>query len=210
MSRKAAFAFIAAHIPAAAKAIDEAQAYVASDPPGSLAKSRLAAEVLIKSLGRGARLARQDRETAETYLRRVAEAGKLPHEVSDAFHRVRILGNAAVHENRGSAADANEALDRLAVIGDWLAARAGQANGKPRRAAARKAFAPAPGPRRPAKAPTEAKARTSRTPAKPSAQPARARGSGPIRGLFWLVALLMALFVALRWLPHLLHALPQR
>jgi len=213
VSRKAAFAVITAHIPAAARAIDEAQAYVASDPPGSLAKSRLAAEVLIKSLGRGARLARQDRETAESYLRRVAEAGRLPPEVSDAFHRVRILGNAAVHENRGSAAEANEALERLAVIGDWLAARARpQPSRRPRRPPSPKGPA-APGvgaaraPKRSGKAkPKPGAAGAVRNPTKPLA-PTRPRGSGLVRGLFWVIALVVALFVALRWLPHLLRTL---
>ena len=93
----------------------QAVAVFASDPPTSIAKLRLFAEVLAKRAAAKVGLLPLPNETQQTLVDRLFDRSVIGATQRTIFHQLRRAGNAAVHENRG---DANEALHQLRMARD--------------------------------------------------------------------------------------------
>ncbi|WP_201860152.1 type I restriction-modification system endonuclease [Microvirga soli] len=97
-----------------------AERYFRDDPSTSLVKIRQFAELLSKLIAARNAAYSGERETFEEVLRRLSYDRILPREVADLFHRIRKLGNAAVHEAKGSHAEALSALKLARELGVWF------------------------------------------------------------------------------------------
>ena len=114
------FQHLAAADPQLARLGELAERLFHFDPPTSIAKTRLFAELLAKQVAARGGLELLPRATFEDVLRLLREGGLLPREVGDVFHYVRRVGNVAVHENRGSLGDALGALKLAGQLGNWF------------------------------------------------------------------------------------------
>lgn len=97
-----------------------AESYFRNDPATAIVKLRQFAELLAKLTAASVGAYRDDRETFEEILRRLAFERALPREVADIFHSLRKLGNVAVHEARGSHSDALSSLKLARQLGIWF------------------------------------------------------------------------------------------
>jgi type I restriction enzyme R subunit len=61
-----------------------------------------------------------ERETFEETLRRLSYERIVPREAADLFHALRKFGNAAVHEARGTLAEALSGLRFARQLGIWF------------------------------------------------------------------------------------------
>ena len=97
-----------------------AERYFREDPPTCLIKLRQLAELVAKLVAARTATYAGDRETFEETLRRLSYERLVPREVSDLFHRIRSLGNAAAHENRGGHSEALSGLKLARQIAVWF------------------------------------------------------------------------------------------
>lgn len=97
-----------------------AERYFRDDPSTCLYKIRQFAELLAKLIAARHGLYEGERDTFDETLRRLRLDRVLPREVADVFHRVRILGNAAVHEAAGGHVEALNALKFARQLGVWF------------------------------------------------------------------------------------------
>lgn len=104
------FAYLAHHDTRLVALATQAEEVFASDPPTSIAKLRLFAEVLAKRAAAKVGLLPLPNETQQTLVDRLFDKSVIGATQRTIFHDLRRAGNAAVHENRG---DANEALHQL-------------------------------------------------------------------------------------------------
>ncbi len=104
------FAYLAHHDARLVALATQAEEVFASDPPTSIAKLRLFAEVLAKRAAAKVGLLPLPNETQQTLVDRLFDKSVIGATQRTIFHQLRRAGNAAVHENRG---DANEALHQL-------------------------------------------------------------------------------------------------
>ena len=104
------FAYLAHHDARLVALATQAEEVFASDPPTSIAKLRLFAEVLAKRAAAKVGLLPLPNETQQTLVDRLFDKNVIGATQRTIFHDLRRAGNAAVHENRG---DANEALHQL-------------------------------------------------------------------------------------------------
>ncbi|AKV04339.1 Type I restriction-modification system, restriction subunit R [Labilithrix luteola] len=104
------FAYLAHHDARLVALATQAEEVFASDPPTSIAKLRLFAEVLAKRAAAKVGLLPLPNETQQTLVDRLFDKSVIGATQRTIFHDLRRAGNAAVHENRG---DANEALHQL-------------------------------------------------------------------------------------------------
>ncbi len=104
------FAYLAHHDARLVALATQAEEAFASDPPTSIAKLRLFAEVLAKRAAAKVGLLPLPNETQQTLVDRLFDKSVIGATQRTIFHDLRRAGNAAVHENRG---DANEALHQL-------------------------------------------------------------------------------------------------
>ncbi len=104
------FAYLAHHDTRLVALATQAEEVFASDPPTSIAKLRLFAEVLAKRGAAKVGLLPLPNETQQTLVDRLFDKSLIGATQRSIFHDLRRAGNAAVHENRG---DANEALHQL-------------------------------------------------------------------------------------------------
>ena len=97
-----------------------AERYFRDDPSTSIFKVRQFAELLCKIIA--ARNARylDEKETFDETLRRLSFENILPDEVARLFHALRKSGNSAVHEVKGTHADALFALKIARQLGIWF------------------------------------------------------------------------------------------
>lgn len=104
------FAYVAHHDARLVALATQAEEAFASDPPTSIAKLRLFAEVLAKRAAAKVGLLPLPNETQQTLVDRLFEKSVIGALQRSIFHDLRRAGYAAVHENRE---DANEALHQL-------------------------------------------------------------------------------------------------
>jgi chaperonin cofactor prefoldin len=104
-----------------AELLNQAERYLAVDPAASLVKTRTFSELLARQVGAEHGLNRDDQETADDFLRRLASAGHLSNGISELFHEIRVAGNAAVHENDGTVEDARSSLQSARRLDEWYA-----------------------------------------------------------------------------------------
>src|SRR5712692_7808011 len=98
----------------------QAERYFREDPSTAIIKLRQFAELMAKLVAARNALYRGERETFEETLRRLAYERLIPKEAADVFHALRKLGNPAVHELKGSHAEALTALKFARQLGLWF------------------------------------------------------------------------------------------
>src|SRR5689334_7434267 len=94
-----------------------AEHYFRQDPSTAIFKLRQFAELLAKLIAAQHATYLGERESFEDTLRRLSYERILPREAADVFHALRKVGNVAVHEARGSHADALTALKLARQLG---------------------------------------------------------------------------------------------
>jgi type I restriction enzyme R subunit len=114
------FGFLGDHDPDLVKIGALAERYFRDDPPTALIKLRQFAELLSKLIAARNALYVGERETFEDTLRRLSYERILPREAADLFHAIRKFGNAAVHEHRGTHAEALSGLRFARQLGIWF------------------------------------------------------------------------------------------
>src|SRR5690349_4774476 len=97
------FAFLAHHDTRLVALATQAEGTFANDPPSSVAKLRLFAEVLAKRAAAKVGLLPSPNETQQALVDRLFEKNVIGATQRSLFHDLRRAGNAAVHENRGDA-----------------------------------------------------------------------------------------------------------
>lgn len=83
-----------------------AESYFRSDPPAALLKLRLFGEALAKQVVARHGLTTSSSATFDELLREGRTHGIFPQQVPDLLFQIKRWGNAAAHEDRGSATDA--------------------------------------------------------------------------------------------------------
>ncbi len=90
------------------------------DPPASISKVRMLAEDLAQLAAARMSLYVDRREAQIDLLRRLRDKGIVTAEVHDAFHAIRKAGNAAAHDNSGTASDALSQLRLGYFVAVWF------------------------------------------------------------------------------------------
>src|SRR5438477_9286151 len=114
------FAFLAAHDQGLARLGALAEWAFHHDPPTTLGKLRLFAELLAKLAAARHALEILPGESFDTVLRLLRDGGVLPRQPADLFHYLRRVGNAAVHDNVGTPAEALSTLKQARQLGIWF------------------------------------------------------------------------------------------
>ncbi|WP_249167156.1 DEAD/DEAH box helicase family protein [Bradyrhizobium sp. JYMT SZCCT0428] len=114
------FGFLILHDPMLVQLGGQAERYFKEDPAISLFKLRQFAELLSKIIAARHALYRDERETFEETLRKLSYARVMPKETADVFHFLRKVGNSAVHEAKGTHAEAMSALKFARQLGIWF------------------------------------------------------------------------------------------
>jgi type I restriction enzyme R subunit len=120
MQSTANFGFLAAHDSKLVQLAGLAERYFSDDPATAIIKLRQFAELMSKLIAAQHALYEGERETFEAILRRLSFERIIPKEAADVFHALRKVGNSAVHEARGSHADALTALKFARQLGIWF------------------------------------------------------------------------------------------
>lgn len=90
------------------------------DPPTTIVKVRQFTEVLTRLVAAKQGALTVPGEGFADMLMRLQRTRLLPDKAADIFHHLRRLGNAAAHEDRGSAAQALSALKLARELGIWF------------------------------------------------------------------------------------------
>ena len=90
------------------------------DPPASISKVRVLAEVLAQLAAARMGVYVDRREAQIDLLRRLRDKGIVTADVYDAFHAIRKAGNAAAHDNSGTASDALSQLRLGYFVAVWF------------------------------------------------------------------------------------------
>jgi len=114
------FGFLVSHDPGLARLGALAEWAFHYDPPTTLGKLRLFGELLAKLVAARHALEILPRENFETVLRSLRDRGVLPRQPAELFHYLRRVGNAAVHDNLGTPAEALSALKQARQLGIWF------------------------------------------------------------------------------------------
>jgi Domain of unknown function (DUF4145) len=91
-----------------------------------LGKLRLFAELLAKLVAARHAIEILSGESFDTVLRLLRDQGLLPRQPAELFHYLRRVGNAAVHDNVGTPAEALTALKLARQLGVWYVRSYGQ------------------------------------------------------------------------------------
>jgi type I restriction enzyme, R subunit len=91
-----------------------------TDAPTSIGKTRSFAELLAKEITARVGLEIDLPGKFEELLRQLRDEGLLPRDASELLHYIRRVGNAAIHENSGSAGDALTALKAAWQLSVWF------------------------------------------------------------------------------------------
>ncbi|WP_420140027.1 type I restriction-modification system endonuclease [Sphingomonas sp.] len=114
------FSFLAAHSPQLAKLGRLAERYFADDPPTALVKLRQFAEITAKEVAARQALLRDPRASFDEILRNLRARSILQREIADLFYHLKRAGNAAAHDDTGTAGDALTCLKIARAIGIWF------------------------------------------------------------------------------------------
>ncbi len=98
----------------------QAERYFRDDPSTTIGKLRQFAELLVKLIAAHHAEYSGERETFEETLRRLCDLRIIPKETANVFHILRKLGNDAIHEAKGSHADALKSLKFARQLGIWF------------------------------------------------------------------------------------------
>lgn len=120
MVTTANFGFLRAHDATLAGLGGLAERYFREDPSTSLMKLRQFAELMAKLIAAHHAVYSDTRGGFEETLQRLSYERILPREVADVFHRLRKLGNVAVHEAKGTHAEALSGLKLARELGVWF------------------------------------------------------------------------------------------
>lgn len=97
-----------------------AEHYLHDDPVTAIFKLRQFAERASKTVAARHAVYLGEHETFEERLRRLSLERIIPKQIADLFHGLRKMGNKAVHDERGSHADALTALKFAWQLGVWF------------------------------------------------------------------------------------------
>lgn len=114
------FAFLEAHSPQLTKLGRLAEHHFFGDPTTALIKLRQFAEFTAKDIAARQAVLPSHQVSFDDVLRILRQRSVLQREVADLFYHLKRVGNVAVHEDRGSAADALTALKIARAIGIWF------------------------------------------------------------------------------------------
>lgn len=106
-----------------------AERYFHDDAPGALIKLRQFAELMAKEVAARHALLPFPTATFDEVLRTLKFKAVLPREIAEIFYHLKRLGNAAAHENAGSARDALAALKIAREAAIWFYRSYGEATG---------------------------------------------------------------------------------
>lgn len=114
------FWFLAVHSQQLAGLGALAEQYFADDPPGALIKLRQLGEFLAKEVAASHGLLPVGGASFDDVLRTLRVRAILPREISEFLYHLKRLGNAAAHENVGTAGDALTALKLARNTAVWF------------------------------------------------------------------------------------------
>lgn len=100
------FEFLTAGAPRLLRLARLAERYFADDPPGALIKLRQLGEFMAKDIAARHGLLPATSISFDESLRVLKARAILPRQVADMFYHLKQAGNAAAHEDRGTASDA--------------------------------------------------------------------------------------------------------
>lgn len=118
-ARSLNFQFLGVHGPKVEEPAAQAERLVWIDAAACVGKVRMLAEVLAAGMAMRLRIYVPGEAQADV-LRKLDGAGALSDEVREIFHAVRKAGNAALHENRASTADARAHLRNAWHLALWF------------------------------------------------------------------------------------------
>ncbi len=114
------FSFLADHDLQLTRLAALAERYFADDPNTCLIKLRQFGELLAQQTAARYGLFNSTEEPQADLLRRLKLDGGLPRQVLDLFHQIRILGNAASHQQQGTHTEALVALKLSRQLAIWF------------------------------------------------------------------------------------------
>lgn len=114
------FGFLDQHDPRLAKVAALAERYFHEDPPGTLFRLRQLAELLGKEIAARHAILPKGRTSFDDVLSQLKLSGVLPKSAAEVFYHVKRVGNAAAHENLGSADEALQALKMMRAVSVWF------------------------------------------------------------------------------------------
>src|SRR4051812_41363725 len=79
-----------------------AERYFSTDPPSSLSKLRLFAELMAKDVAARHALLPPGNANFDDLLRTLRTRAVLPREIAELFFHLKRVGNAAIHEHAGT------------------------------------------------------------------------------------------------------------
>src|SRR3954462_11449318 len=114
------FDFLAKDEPRLVRLARLAERYFHDDPPGALIKLRQFAELMAKEVAARQGALPPVQPTFDELLRSLRLRSVLPREVADLFYHLKRLGNAAAHEDVGTASEALSALKIARQAAVWF------------------------------------------------------------------------------------------
>jgi hypothetical protein len=99
--------------------VEKAARYVQVDPDVALAQLRRAAEKLTAQVAENNRISFGREVPLFDRLTELETADCMPGTIVDRLHRIRMLGNEATHQGRGTRAEAFEAIDSVLAALKW-------------------------------------------------------------------------------------------
>jgi len=97
-----------------------AEQYFSTDPPSSLSKLRLFAELMAKDVAARHALLPSGSASFDDVLRALKVRAVMPREIGELFFQLKRVGNAAVHEHAGTPAEALFALKIARAAAIWF------------------------------------------------------------------------------------------
>jgi type I restriction enzyme R subunit len=123
------FEFLEVSAPRLLRLARLAERYFADDPPGALIKLRSLAEFMAKDVAARHGLLPGPSATFDDTLRVLKARAILPRQVADMFYHLKHAGNAATHEDRGTASEALLGLKIARSAAVWFHQTYGNAPG---------------------------------------------------------------------------------
>ncbi|SHK16893.1 type I restriction enzyme, R subunit [Desulfatibacillum alkenivorans DSM 16219] len=114
------FNFLDKHDPILVRYASQAERYVFDDPNTALFKLRQFAEVLAQHAAAYSGLYVENEDNLLAIINRLWNRGILTDEVSQLFHQIRKVGNAAVHKNAGTQGEALHQLKFARTLAVWF------------------------------------------------------------------------------------------
>src|SRR5580692_9035293 len=114
------FEFLEVRSPQLAKLGRLAERYFSEDPPTALVKLRQFAEITANEVAARHALLSNGGDTFDDVLRTLRSRSILHSGIAELFYHLKRAGNAAAHEDQGTASDALTALKIARSVGAWF------------------------------------------------------------------------------------------